>query len=177
MPVVSKTQSVGAYTMTVTFQSGQPGVSGGSAQATGLVEGVRRIRYTPAFEPVRADLYGEAKIDKVYRGIGEFGLFVIFKEWTAAIKAILWPFSDNFGRQGTVGRLATAIAYQLDLAPVTGTPAATHGPTAIQIPYATLHEANDLELLLGNTQRDVPVLFDCLMDSDGDFAQLTPSGG
>lgn len=123
----------------------------------GLVEGPRKLRRRSKAEPISADKWGDTQIDGIYRG-GDCFLQMTFKEWTSAVRNILWPFDSDFGDVGPVGDLLTAHAKVLVLTAKDGSLADTNGPSVITANLAILAPENDVEILMGNVQRDVPVL-------------------
>ena len=124
----------------------------------GLVNGVRRLRRRYRSQSIQADKFGDSQIDGVYRG-GDVFLSMVFKEWTAAVRAALWPFDSDFGDMGQCGRLLSDLAETLVLSVESGSPAATAGFASLQANLAILAPDNDVEIIFGNEQRDVPVLF------------------
>lgn len=132
----------------------------------GLVDGVRRLRRRRKGTPIMADKYGDSKIDGVYRG-GDCFLAVTFKEWTSQIRSALWPFGADFGAMGQVGRLEAGLSRQIVLTAEAGSlAAAANGPATITADLALIAEENDIEIILGNEQRDIPVLFQLLPYAD-----------
>lgn len=163
------TFSVGAYEMTYTPPAGAPGA--GVAQNAGLVEGVRRLRRRVLGETMQADQFGKTVIEGIYQGADVFALMT-FKEWTAAVRNILWPFSTSgHGDLGLPGRLMSSLAGDMVLTATAGTPAATNGFTTIRAAKAILAEENDLEYILGNEARDIPVLFRLYPYVDGSYTR------
>lgn len=133
----------------------------------GLVEGVRRLRRKFFWEPIKADKWGDTTIDGVYRG-GDVFLSVVFKEWKAPIKTKICNMfvPADFGAVGEVGELITNFAKVIVLTAQAGSPAATAGPATLTANLAIVAAGNDMELLMGNLQRDVPVLFQLLPYDD-----------
>lgn len=128
-----------------------------NGNGTGLVKDVRRLRRRSRAAPITADKYGDSMIDGVYRG-GDCFLLCTFIEWTPAIRALLWPYDSDFGVMGQCGRLLTDLAKALVLTAEAGSPAAAEGPASITAAKSILAPENDVEILLGNESRDVPVL-------------------
>lgn len=158
------TFSVGSYEMTYTPPVGAPGAE--VAQNPGLVEGVRRLRRRYHGETMQADQFGKTVIESIYQGFDVFALMT-FKEWTDAVKNIIFPFATTGeGDLGVIGRLGSDIAGSMILTATANTPAATNGPSTITASKALIAEENDLEYLLGNEARDVPVLFRLFPYSD-----------
>jgi len=127
----------------------------------GLVEGVRRLRRRAKGQPIVADKFGDTTLDGIYRG-GDVFLQVTFKEWIAKVREIIWPYDSDFGDIGQCGRLWSDLAKAIVLTAQSGSPAATAGPATITFNLALAAEENDIEIVLGNEQRDIPVLFRCL---------------
>lgn len=151
----SATISCGHYAMTY-----DP-VGSTSATNCGLVKGVRLLRGRHSYRMMTADQWGDTEIDGIYRG-QNWSLQVTFKEWTAVIRESICPFAataGDWGGLGTIGQLAQARGGPIVLTPVSGTPAATNGPTTITIHSAVLAPENDVDIILGNEERDIPVLF------------------
>ena len=142
----------------------------------GETEGPKRFQMTPLGEPVRADSFGRRIVDVVDQGQDWF-IQMVLKEWNAAVEAALYPFGTTYGTPGTsgapaAGRLYTGMASPLLLHPVQGTPAATQGPGEgatgfIQALLAIVVPDQQIEVLLGNVERNTPVTFLCLPDSAG----------
>lgn len=151
------TFSVGHYAMTYTPPTGTPGAN--VAQNPGLIEGPRRVRRRYHGDTMQADSFGKTAIEGIYQGFDVF-LQCTFKEWTAAVRNIIFPFSTTGnGDLGVIGRLHSDLAGVIVLTATAQTPAATNGPTTITARKAIVAEENDIEFLLGNEARDVPVLF------------------
>lgn len=133
----------------------------------GLVEGVRRLRRRFKWEPIRADKWGDTTIDGVYRG-GDAFLSVVFKEWKAPVKTKISNMfvPADLGAVGEVGELITTFCKPIVLTAQAGSPAAAAGPASLTASLAILAPDNDLELLMGNLQRDVPVLFQLIPYDD-----------
>jgi hypothetical protein len=155
------TFSIGEYTATY------------NSNAIGLVSsGGYNLKFRPSVQPINdTATYGDTLIDGVYRGISGVQVVVTVKEWNTAVKQILWPFGDfaspTFsGALGVIGKLISDAAKSLVLTAVTGTPAATNGPATFTAAKAILSPANDVSIIMGPTQRDVPLLFDLLLYDD-----------
>jgi len=133
----------------------------------GLVEGVRRLRRRFKWEPIRADKWGDTTIDGVYRG-GDCFLSVVFKEWKDPVSTLIANMfvPADLGAVGEVGELITNFAKALVLTAQAGSPAAAAGPVTITASQAITAADNDMEFLLGNLQRDVPVLFQLIPYDD-----------
>ncbi len=141
-----------------------------STNDVGEIEGVYRVQQSASAQDIRAGRYGDSVIDGVYRG-GNVFVVATFKEWTANIRDMLWPFGV-MGLSGKVGRLMTDMAEILELTAITGTPAATHGFATITFPKAVFSPEHNQEIILGNEERNVPVVFRCYPEevTDGDSA-------
>lgn len=116
------------------------------------------------------DRYGDTRIDGIYRGKDVF-LRLIVKEWTAGVKKMLWPWSVPAapvfdGKLGLIGQLASDCAKVLVLTPVANTPAATNGPASLTANKAILAPENDVSILFGPDERDIPLLLDLLPYDD-----------
>ncbi len=156
----------GHYTVTY-----DPPPTGGPT-SLGETEGPKRWQMTPYGEQIRQDSHGRQVVDVIDQGQDWF-IQMILKEWNSDITAALYPFGTTYGTPLTgqvAGRLYSAMAGALVLTPVTGSAALTLGPGAagtISIPLAIVVPDQQIEVLLGNVQRDVPVTFMCLPDANG----------
>ena len=140
--------------------AGDPAGKGQGARDLGLVEGVRRWQRVLEARPVKSDAFGDGVIDGVYRG-GQCFCLMTFKEWTDAVKDALWPFGAAFGEMGSVGRLLTDLAGVLTLTAAADTPAAAAGPVTLTFGKAILSPGHNSQVVLGDVERDVPVVFRC----------------
>ena len=131
----------------------------------GLTNGPKILRRRYSAIEVDTDKYG-AGVDGIYK-TGPVFLALTVKEWTAAVRGILWPFGADFGIVGANGRLLSDLAQALVLTAQTGTPAATKGPATITFSKAIIAPESDWEIPLGNVERDVPILFRCFPYLDG----------
>ena len=132
----------------------------------GLTEEPKRLQFSPNMEPITSDIYGkDTLLDGVYAGGNVFVLLVL-QEWTAAIRVALWPWG-TMGDMGIVGRRVTDLAKQLVLTAVTGTVAATVGPTTLTFPLAFPAAGNQIDIILGSQPRNIPLLFQCVPNSSG----------
>lgn len=139
-----------------------------NGNACGLVtSGGQSLRFRPSIKKINnTSLYGDTLIDGIYRGMSGVQLLVTFKEWTAAIRALLWPWSTNLGEQGLIGQLSSELAKPIVLTAQALSPAAVNGPATLTAALALLAPENDVSILFGPDERDVPVLFDCYLYDD-----------
>lgn len=123
------------------------------------------------------NLYGDTLVDGIYRGLTGVQMLVTLKEWNAAIQTMIWPHGAASpaamdGVLGTVGKRISDFALPLVLTAAAGTPAAalSHGGVATANTFtagmATLSDQNDIEMLFGAVQTDIPVLLDLLLYDD-----------
>lgn len=111
--------------------------------------------------------YGDMKIDGVYRGVTG-RLLVTFVEWNAATKKAIWPWdavNGITGAVGVIGRLQSDLAVSVVLTPQVGSPAAAAGGTFTAM-KAILSEENEIGVLFGPRNRDMPVVLDLLPYDD-----------
>ncbi len=134
--------------------------------ATGLVKDVRRLRRRSRASAITADKYGDSMVDGVYRG-GDCFLMMTFIEWNAAVRAVLWPYDTDFGAMGPCGRLLTDLAKVIVLTAEAGSAAAAEGFATVTANKAILAPENDVEVIMGNENRDVPVLLQLFPYQDG----------
>lgn len=155
------------------FRPGHHTITWGG-NACGLVTGEgMRLRWRPSKRKINnTSLYGDTLIDGIYRGFGQVQLLVTFKEWNAYTREIIWPYDSTFGIIGKVGRLDSDIAKAIVITPQAGSPAATIGPVSFTASKAILSDMNDIEMLFGPVETDMPVLFDLLMYNDGTYDRV-----
>lgn len=133
----------------------------------GLVQRPSILRRTPHGQPITVDLYGDAVVDGIYRG-GRCFVVCQFAEWSANLRSAIWPFSATHGADGLSGRLWSDIAAALVLTPVANTPAATLGNNTFTASKSIVASQNNVDYVLGNVERNIPVMFECLLyDSSG----------
>jgi len=129
----------------------------GSEVDIGLLEGPKRIQISGHARDVRADRFGDSVIDGIFRG-GDCFILIVVKEWNAATKAILWPFSTDLGLTGKIGRSMTDMAKSLVFTAIPGVPAATLGPATRTFPSAIFAPEHNKEVIMGNEERNVPLV-------------------
>ena len=132
--------------------------AGGSVLAAGCTEGPIRHRQRQLSQPVRCDAYAETEVDGIYTGI-DMRVVIVFKEWVAATKAIFWPWDTEYGQLGLHGRLLSDMAGVLLLTAQTDSAAYNLGPRTRTYHKAILAPGQDLDIPMGNVQRDMPVAF------------------
>lgn len=125
----------------------------------GLTEGPKILRRRYSSIEVNTDKFGDG-VDGIYK-TGPVFLALTIKEWTSAVRSILWPFDADLGKVGVNGRLLSDLAQAMVLTASTGTPAATNGPATITFAKAIIAPESDWEIPLGNVERNVPLLFRC----------------
>lgn len=131
-----------------------------NAVALGLTEGPIRISETLHGEPIRCDKYGQAIIDAIALGKDAY-VSIILKEWTTGAQSAIFQLA-NIGTTGLIGRNLSDIAQSLVLTALASTPAATNGPVTITASKAVLAPGMNREILLGNVQRNTPIIFQLL---------------
>ncbi|HVX15946.1 MAG TPA: hypothetical protein VHC22_32480 [Pirellulales bacterium] len=156
--------AVGEYKMTY---GGQP---------VGLItSGGEHLRLRPKKSKINDTAsYGDTLIDGVYRGM-DCSLMVTFKEWNVAVQQAIWPYGGLAGMDGSLGiiaRLDSNLAKPIVLTAVAGTPASLFGPVTFSAELAILSDANDVDVLFGPDQRDIPVIFDLLLYDNSGIKQL-----
>jgi len=158
------TIATGSYSATYNndHAPGDPPGKGTGPRDLGLVEGVRRWVRLIAAAPVTSTQHGESHIDAVYRG-GQCFVTMTLKEWSAAVRDVLWPFDENFGEVGSVGRLLSDLAGELTLTAEPGTRAAAVGPATLKFGKAILAPEQRIEIPLGAAPRDVHLTLQCFL--------------
>jgi hypothetical protein len=141
--------TAGEYTMTV----------GGTT--AGSCEFGKNIYRSLLFEPITgADRWGDTVIGGIIRGSGAKIRFK-FKTWnTAVLKSLDILGSDSLAdllTVPTIGKDAYDIAKTLVLTPVTGTSAASNGPSSITIHKAIVAPGQDIMINLDSKLRTVEV--------------------
>lgn len=136
-----------------------------SGDTLGVTDGPIRLQQTLHGQPIRCDRYGQTVVGGIYLGKDVF-VSMIVKEWSTTLSGILFHHgggSAGFGDAGLIGRAmeetTSGLADQLVLTAVSGTPAAAHGPATITAPRAVLAEGQNFEFLLGNVERNIPIIF------------------
>ena len=135
-----------------------------NAVSVGLVEGVKTLRRSYDAQIINTDKFGSS-VDGVYKG-GVCFLAMTLKEFKLPETNMLWPFGSDFGAVGQNGRLLSNIASPIILTAEAGSPAATEGPATLTASLAILAPQNDVNMLMGNEQRDIPILFQLLPFDD-----------
>lgn len=102
-------------------------------------------------------LYGKSMVDATMDGM-DVQVRMVFREWTAAVRSILWPFDSEAGVSGLIGRKYSDLAKQLVLTAVPGTPAATNGPVTRTYPLAIFDPEYNKEIIMGLGGRAVPIV-------------------
>ncbi len=131
--------------------------------AIGLVQGPYILRPSWIADGVFADQYGGMKIDDLYLGQDQLLLFIM-KEWTASVRSILWPFATNPLEIGNLSRAVVKdnIAKQLVLTAVSGSLVDTAlGFQTVTIPYSIIAPGSDIDIPMGNVERDIPIVMQC----------------
>lgn len=162
MPTPLGTFAPGNYAMTY------------NGSSVGIIQGDgQMLRYRTHERPIGGPSkptvpYADTKIDGIYRGLNGL-LLVTFAEWNSVVKAAIWPwYTGGFdGRVGLRGQLASVIAQQIVLTAETNSPAASNGPATLTAARAKLAPENDINILFGPAERDIPVLFELLPYIDG----------
>ena len=125
----------------------------------GLIEGPHNLSSINHAVDRRAGRFGDSVVSGIYTGGDNFVQFVL-KEWTAAVKTILYPWG-TIGQSGVIGRAMEDLAAALVLTAIDGTPAKTNGPVTRTYPLAILVPEHNLEVLCGNVERNVPIVMRC----------------
>lgn len=108
-------------------------------------------------EPVIGDNMGDTPQDGVYTGASAF-VNVVLQEYNAsAASSAFWPWSASFGTLGLVGRMKWDLSHSLVLTAVSGTRAASIGPSTVTFPAAVLAANFPVRMLFGPTLRNVPL--------------------
>lgn len=143
------TQAAGAYTATY------------KGSDIGIFEGALRQNKTSHAQDVLAARFADTVMDAVYRGGNVFQIIVV-KEWTAAVRALLWPWDAELGVTGVHGRMASDVAGVLVLTAIVGTPARTQGPVTRSYPLAFLSPEHNVDITFGAEERNIPIVMRCL---------------
>lgn len=145
MAVITGSFPPGPYTVTY------------KGSAVGLMEGPIRHQQNLIGLPVRASLYAQNILDYIVQGGGVFAVITV-KEWTAAAKALMWPFNASHGIFPLTGTLINQFFGTLVFTALAGTPAATVGPVTRSYEIAGLLPGHNLDVTFGPTERNVPVV-------------------
>lgn len=160
MAVISGDFPPGPYTATYDCT-----LNGGAATDIGLMEGPIRHQQNVAALPIRCSLYAQNIIDYVVQGGGVFAIITV-KEWDAGARALMWPFDASQGIFPLTGTLISSFFGQLVLTALAGTPAATEGPATRTYPYCGILPGHNLDITLGPTERNVPVVICALPEQN-----------
>lgn len=149
-----------------------------NAVACGMAtSGGKNLRFRTHERQIKdTDRYGDTRIDGIYRGIDAY-LVVTFKEWNAAVRSLIWPWSVPAtpvfdGKLGLIGQVAFDVAKAIVLTPVALTPAAVLTGQTFTASKAKLAPENDINILMGPDERDVPVIFDLLPYDDAGVIRM-----
>ena len=137
-------------------------VYGSSPTDIGLNEGPHRFIQIAKGQNITPNRFGDSVVDGIYRGAN-----VLFqcslKEYTAGVKKLIWPFSPtDLGLTGIIGRAMTDIAQPLVLTAIANTLAATNGPVTRTCPLCVFAPEHNMELIMGNDERNIPLVAQCL---------------
>lgn len=136
--------------------SGAYDVTWNTSNSIGLTEGPIRLQQNVNGLPIRATQWGDTIIDYILRGGGCFGVLVL-KEWTAAVKAFLWPFGSTLGIVDEAGVKFSNYCAPFVLTAQTNTPAATLGPVTRTYPLLSVLPGHNLDMPLWAGPRDIVV--------------------
>lgn len=132
--------------------------------------GGKNLRFRRKGKPINdTDFYGLTHIDAINCGIDVF-LTTTFKEWNLGVKKAIYPYGTaNFdGTLTKIGHLDSDSAKVIVLTALAGTPAATLGPATLTAEKAILAIENDVNMIFGVEETDMPVVFQLLpYDSGG----------
>lgn len=158
----------GRYSTTYTHPSG-------SALDLGVTvsPGGWKISFTPSWKWIGpTDAYGDAVVDKIWRGFRDVGVSAVSKEWKAGTVRASNPASaytatgtTNFDA-GLTGRRASDIGGALILTVTAGTPAAS-SPATATFTTVFFRDGFRFEWMLDSIERDLPLDFEVLAASDG----------
>lgn len=126
--------------------------------------GGKNVRYRRKVKPINdTDRYGLSTIDNINCGMDCF-CTMTFKEWNDGVKKAIWPYGPNAfnGLLGEIGELDSNTAKVIVLTAVAGTPAAAAGPATVTLHLAILAPENDVNVIFGIEETDVPVVFQIL---------------
>lgn len=150
-----------------------------AAAAPGLITSAGfHLRYKRSVKKINnTSTYADTLIDGIYRGMTGVQLVCTVKEWNVTVKAAIWPNSLTAGgspslplwngTNGLIGTLDSAKAQIIVLTATASTPAAALlSPATLTANLAILSPDNDIDILMGPDERDVPVVFDLLLYDD-----------
>ena len=151
------TWAFGPYTATIATDS-----DGSTPVDIGLNEGPHRMIQIIKGHNITPNRFGDSVVDGIYRGANVL-VQMSLKEWTAAVKRIIWPVSPtDLGLTGIIGRPTSEYSRQLILTAIANTPAASAGPATRTIPLVAFAPEHNLETIMGNDERNLPLVCQCL---------------
>ena len=129
-----------------------------NSQDTGVLEGVFTASYQFDAEPVAGqNKWGTTEIDHLITGISRVRILAVYKEWTDAVKAMLWPFTTAVGTFPAPGFFATAYAKEFKLTALAGSLRATNMWTTRTFDKVLIAPGQESRFELGPTQQLVPI--------------------
>lgn len=140
-----------------------------NAKALGIVEDAPALEFTNSVDRITGDNLGDSLQDGVYRG-GNCFIDMVLQEFNAAgALEAFWPWSDDAGEVGIIGKLLNDFDAALVLTAVAGTSAAAVGGwSPFTATHAVLAPGFPIRLLFGSRLRNVPIRFQLLpYDSGG----------
>lgn len=141
-----------------------PGPAAGKGLAwrsLGIVERVTQWRRMLLAEPLQHSSLGKSTLDAIYQG-SECRLSFTLKEWTPAVRDLLWPFGATWDDVGPIGRTLAEFAGRLELTAATGSTAHEHGPRRIVFGQAIIAPGEAIEIPLSAEPREIRVTMLCL---------------
>lgn len=152
----------GSYTVTY----------GGNSIGMTTDDGLRLRRKLFVQDVKGSQVYGETKLDGIYRGC-DVDILMTLREWNANLRSLLGTYSTSGAFNGTIGLigvLQSSLANTLVLTATASTPAATsNSPATITASGAVLSAEQDLDLLLTPSDRQILVVMSLIpYSSTGD---------
>ena len=144
--------------------------AGSTYDALGVIAagGVRHL-FQPNLEMMDSDQYGEGTwINGLYKGGNHFVEFVLKETNKATAKALAYPFntsSPGYGLEsemGVVGGLTSAMAGELKLSPIAGTPAASETNPFLTFGCVHLAPGHSIDFIRGSKLKEFPIRLVCL---------------
>lgn len=158
------TSAFGPVTGVYSPANGAAFFDGGSGSSNnlpiGMCEGGKMLSRTLLSVPIAADEHGKETIDDVFAGADVF-LSLTLKELRTGGRAMIWPFSNNFGQMPQPGVLMTDFAGVLVLTSITGTTRNRNEFTTRTFGKCVMSIGHNVAEMMATDQNNIPIVLKC----------------